>query len=76
MRILALALAGTTAMLAATSAFAHGSVYRSADGTAVHAPYLQAHAGETAICRDGRHSMSRHRSGTCSGHGGVAVFEH
>jgi len=28
----------------------------------------------TAICRDGAYSYSRHRSGTCSHHGGVAQW--
>jgi len=28
----------------------------------------------TAHCRDGTYSFSQHRSGTCSGHGGVAAF--
>jgi hypothetical protein len=28
-------------------------------------------SGATARCRDGSYSFSRHRSGTCSGHGGV-----
>ena len=63
------------AMLAAAPASAHATVYCSTDGAAVHAPYREAHAGETAVCRDGWHSMSHHRSGTCSGHGGVAQFE-
>jgi Protein of unknown function (DUF3761) len=27
--------------------------------------------GATALCRDGTYSYSKHRSGTCSGHGGV-----
>ena len=31
--------------------------------------------GETAICRDGSHSMSEHHAGTCSHHGGVAQWE-
>ncbi len=30
--------------------------------------------GATAHCRDGTYSFSQHRSGTCSGHGGVAAF--
>ena len=30
---------------------------------------------ETAICRDGSHSMSEHHAGTCSHHGGVAQWE-
>jgi hypothetical protein len=28
-------------------------------------------AGATAQCNDGTYSFSQHRSGTCSGHGGV-----
>jgi hypothetical protein len=31
-------------------------------------------AGATAICNDGTFSYSKHRSGTCSHHGGVAVW--
>jgi len=31
--------------------------------------------GESAICRDGSHSMSEHHAGTCSHHGGVARWE-
>jgi hypothetical protein len=30
--------------------------------------------GATARCRDGTYSFSQHRSGTCSHHGGVAVW--
>src|SRR5438552_2746816 len=30
--------------------------------------------GATAQCRDGSYSYSHHRSGTCSYHGGVAVW--
>jgi Protein of unknown function (DUF3761) len=30
--------------------------------------------GATAKCRDGGWSFSQHRSGTCSGHGGVAQW--
>jgi hypothetical protein len=32
-------------------------------------------SGATALCRDGDFSYSQHRSGTCSGHGGVQVWE-
>ncbi|WP_353647244.1 DUF3761 domain-containing protein [Mycobacterium sp. IS-1742] len=28
-------------------------------------------SGATAVCKDGSYSFSTHRSGTCSGHGGV-----
>src|SRR5436853_4552041 len=31
-------------------------------------------SGATARCRDGTYSFSRHRSGTCSHHGGVAMW--
>jgi len=31
-------------------------------------------AGATAICNDGTYSYSQHRQGTCSWHGGVAVW--
>lgn len=38
----------------------------------VVAPYAAAKAaGATAVCADGTLSFSAHRSGTCSGHGGV-----
>src|SRR5437867_2213486 len=30
--------------------------------------------GATALCRDGTYSYSKHRSGTCSHHGGVAKW--
>lgn len=32
-------------------------------------------SGASAQCRDGSFSHSHHRSGTCSGHGGVAQWE-
>jgi hypothetical protein len=53
--------------------------YTNRDGDTVHAP---AHsrsgnvpAGATAQCRDGSYSFSRHHSGTCSRHGGVAHWQ-
>src|SRR5438309_11555177 len=39
--------------------------------TAQQAP---APAGATALCRDGTYSFSKHHSGTCSHHGGVAMW--
>ncbi len=36
----------------------------------------KAPAGATARCRDGSYSFSEHASGTCSHHGGVAVWIH
>lgn len=42
----------------------------SVSGTAAAA----APSGATALCRDGTYSYSKHRSGTCSHHGGVAKW--
>jgi hypothetical protein len=52
--------------------------YRAKDGHEVHSPAKSAHdqvpAGASAKCRDGTYSFSQHRRGTCSHHGGVAVW--
>ncbi|WP_036665163.1 DUF3761 domain-containing protein [Paludibacterium yongneupense] len=52
--------------------------YINADGTSVHRPAHtrsgRAPAGASARCRDGSYSFSKHRSGTCSRHGGVALW--
>ena len=52
--------------------------YVNSDGARVHRP---AHtrsgkppAGASAQCRDGTFSFSKHRRGTCSGHGGVSAW--
>lgn len=47
--------------------------YRNSDGNCVHRPSDNP-AGATAQCKDGSYSYSRHRSGTCSGHGGVRTW--
>ena len=47
--------------------------YKNSDGICVHSPSNNP-SGATAECRDGTYSYSLHRSGTCSGHGGVAVW--
>ncbi|MEV4055566.1 DUF3761 domain-containing protein [Amycolatopsis sp. NPDC049688] len=44
--------------------------YRNSDGNCVHRPSDNP-SGATALCKDGTYSYSQHRSGTCSGHGGV-----
>lgn len=50
--------------------------YINSDGQCVHDPETAGSppAGATAQCKDGTYSFSQHRSGTCSGHGGVAVW--
>ena len=50
--------------------------YINSRGERVQSPtyYQTAPAGATAICRDGTYSFSRSRRGTCSHHGGVAVW--
>jgi hypothetical protein len=50
--------------------------YRNVDGTCIQRPTQAptAPAGATAKCMDGTYSFSQHRSGTCSGHGGVAAW--
>lgn len=53
--------------------------YRNVSGDTIHNPECVNAGvrlkGETAICRDGSHSLSEHRRGTCSHHGGVDHFE-
>jgi hypothetical protein len=52
--------------------------YTSSDGSAVHGPTKQTNVSYgpvTADCRDGTHSYSHHRQGTCSGHGGVSHWD-
>lgn len=57
----------------------HGH-YTNRTGQEVHQPARSLNgavpAGATARCRDGDYSFSRHHSGTCSGHGGVAAWLH
>jgi hypothetical protein len=50
--------------------------YRNVDGACIQRPTQAptAPAGATAKCMDGTYSFSQHRSGTCSGHGGVAAW--
>jgi Protein of unknown function (DUF3761) len=76
--------------LSANSAFAYAyntpdesdldnhNTYQNHDGRTIHSP---AHSrsgeipdGATAQCRDSTWSFSRHHSGTCSRHGGVAAW--
>jgi hypothetical protein len=57
----------------------HRGYYKNVSGHCVHRPVkvkknAAAPAGATAKCRDGSYSFSEHASGTCSHHGGVAVW--
>jgi hypothetical protein len=56
----------------------HSGYYKNVSGHCVHRPVKRSHvpAGATAKCRDGSYSFSEHASGTCSHHGGVAVWIH
>lgn len=53
----------------------NSNTYTNVDGNTVHSPAYTSDgsvpSGATAQCRDGTYSFSQHRSGTCSGHGGV-----
>jgi hypothetical protein len=62
----------------ATFANCRRGYYKNISGHCVHRPahYSNAPAGARAKCRDGTYSFSQHASGTCSWHGGVAVWIH
>jgi len=53
-----------------------GRSYINVDGVRVPSPVFSETrpAGATARCRDGSYSFSQHRRGTCSWHGGVAIW--
>lgn len=55
---------------------ASGKSYVNVDGVRVPSPVFSdtRPAGTSARCRDGSYSFSRNRRGTCSHHGGVAVW--
>ncbi|GAA3439526.1 hypothetical protein GCM10018954_091470 [Kutzneria kofuensis] len=59
-----------------TQAACGADQYRNVDGVCVHRPVAAPGppAGATAKCKDGTYSFSQHRQGTCSGHGGVAIW--
>lgn len=50
--------------------------YTNKYGNRVQSPtiYNSKTAGATALCRDGTYSFSQNRRGTCSHHGGVAIW--
>lgn len=48
--------------------------YVNVSGNCVPRPGSSTTESPTAVCKDGKPSYSQHRSGTCSGHGGVAQW--
>jgi hypothetical protein len=50
-----------------------GTHYTNSSGQSVHVP-MAAPVGATAKCGDGTDSFSQHSQGTCSHHGGVALW--
>lgn len=65
--------APSTSTQTAPSSSSTGSGYTNIDGNHVNSPSSNP-AGATAKCKDGTYSYSQHRSGTCSSHGGVAMW--
>ncbi|WP_370968328.1 DUF3761 domain-containing protein [Amycolatopsis sp. cg9] len=63
----------TSAQAAPKPAECGADYYRNSDGNCVHRPSDNP-SGATAVCKDGSYSYSQHRSGTCSGHGGVRTW--
>jgi len=73
--------ADANAILAAhpewTTNVSNNNYYSNVNGNSVHSPVQSSSgipAGASAQCRDRTFSFSLHRSGTCSGHGGVASW--
>jgi hypothetical protein len=64
------------AVVAAGSAQAQSDHYINSRGHSVRRPMHSNHVprGASAHCRDGTYSFSENRRGTCSHHGGVAVW--
>jgi Protein of unknown function (DUF3761) len=77
--VLGAALAGGTAAPShGTAPLCKKGYYKNVSGHCVKSPTKapKAPAGATAKCRDSTYSFSQHASGTCSHHGGVAVWIH
>lgn len=59
-----------------TTDLSNNNYYENVDGNQIHSPAYapSVPAGASAQCGDGTYSFSQHRSGTCSHHGGVAIW--
>lgn len=67
--------ATATHHVSATSGGSTGGSSTGGSGGSTHTePPVDNHGGATALCNDGTLSYSAHHRGTCSHHGGVAVF--
>ena len=64
---------GTKVATPVTSTPSQTNTYTNVDGNVIESP-SDNQSGATARCKDGTYSHSQHRSGTCSGHGGVAEW--
>lgn len=68
----------TQATTTQSQGLSNNKYYTNSSGNEVHSPAYSKNgsvpAGATAKCVDGIYSFSQHRSGTCSGHGGVAQW--
>ncbi len=66
----------STSSSAKTNSLSNDNYYTNVDGNQVHSPAYSSSvpSGASALCRDGTYSFSKHRSGTCSHHGGVAQW--
>lgn len=64
---------GTKASTPVTSTPSQTNTYTNVDGNVIESPSAN-QSGATARCKDSTYSHSQHRSGTCSGHGGVAEW--
>ncbi|OBJ58210.1 DUF3761 domain-containing protein [Mycobacterium sp. 1423905.2] len=69
----AIAVAAPTPGGIATASGCPSGTYQNSSGTCVPRPN-NSDTDVSAVCQDGSHSHSQHRSGTCSGHGGVGQW--
>ncbi|MCD2192666.1 DUF3761 domain-containing protein [Actinomycetospora endophytica] len=64
---------GDSSSSSGASGSPYAGTYTNSDGQQVERPDANS-SGATARCKDGTDSHSKHKSGTCSGHGGVSEW--